>query len=72
MRLDCVSGNSVGLKHGWVVIDQNNGGIVAHDERQDSAFAWMMAAHNLAEALTDIEQTIHNTHPQQFAVPDKG
>lgn len=65
MRLDCADAARFGLKRGWVVYDQNNGGIVAHDERDDCCFAWMRAANNLADALADIERTIHNTHRQR-------
>ena len=56
MRLDCVKATSVGRKRGWVIVDQTNGGIVAHDERDESGFAWMAAAIALGEALTEIER----------------
>ena len=66
MRLDCTTAEKFHFNRGWVVYDQDNGGIVAHDERDESEFSWMRAAQNLADALTDIERTIHNTHPQRF------
>lgn len=65
MNLDCVRANSVGLGLGWVVIDRINGGIIAHDEYDDCCFAWMKAAQKLADALSDIERTIHNCHKQR-------
>lgn len=72
MILDCKDAAAFGLGKGWVVYDTRNGGIVAHDERDDdTGFVWMMAAHKLADALGDIERTIYATHPQQFAKEGK-
>lgn len=70
MKLDCVSADRIGLD-GWIVIDTTNGGVVSYATNDDCGFAWMKAAEVLAEALTDIERTIHNTHPQRFST-DKG
>lgn len=64
MNLDCANASRFGLEGGWVVFDEINGGIVSHDKREDCVFAWIAAAHKLADALTEIERTIHNTHPQ--------
>lgn len=70
MKLDCIKAADYGLGNGWIVIDTVNGGVVSHDERDDDGWAWYKAANTLAEALTDIERTIINTHPQKFNTGD--
>lgn len=65
MDLDCVKAADVGRGDGWVIVNRINGGIVAHDTSSDTEFAWMAAAHKLAEALSDIQRTIHAASPQR-------
>ncbi len=67
MRLDCIKAVDIGLGQGWVIINTMNGGIVAHDERDDSEFAWMKAATVFAEAIADMQRTIYTLSPQQMA-----
>jgi hypothetical protein len=64
MKLDCVRATDYGFADGWVVINTQNGGIVAHCSQADSGFAWMVAAHNLAKGITDMQLTIYNLSPQ--------
>jgi hypothetical protein len=65
MKLDCIDAKLVGLEKGWAVINTENGGIVAHHASDDCGFAWMIAADELAKALTDIQRTIYAVSPQQ-------
>lgn len=66
MKLDCVKASDVGLGKGWVVVNTQNGGIVAHSENDDCCFAWMKAAESIAEAIADMQRTIYGLSPQQF------
>jgi hypothetical protein len=64
MKLDCVRASDWGRGNGWVIIDTQNGGIVAHSQQADSGFAWMAAAHALAQGISHMQLTIHNLAPQ--------
>jgi hypothetical protein len=64
MKLECVCASDYGHGNGWIIIDMQNGGIVAHSQQADSGFAWMAAAHALAKGVTDMQLTIHNLAPQ--------
>lgn len=65
MDLDCVKAADVGRGDGWVIVNRINGGIVAHNTNSDSGHAWMTAAHELAEALSEIQRTIYAVSPQR-------
>lgn len=67
MKLDCIKATDVGLGSGWVIVNTENGGIVAHTHHLDSEFAWMEAAHSLASAISEMQRAIYEASPQQFS-----
>lgn len=61
MKLDCIR-----QKDGtWAIINEHNGGIVATSDL-GCGYAWMAAAHNLADAIDDMQRTIICLSPQRF------
>lgn len=66
MKLDCVKASDYGLGDGWVIVNMQNGGVVAHDVDSNCGFAWMMAAESMANAIEDIQRTIYGLSPQKF------